>query len=498
MSVQFPPVREAWEPLRRPQLDPWTARLWPAGPENAPRPVVLGAALAVGALAALTLRLDVVGSAYLVSGFCVLAVAFGSRGRRPTAAEVAPAGLALSLLGVGALRDALWLVGGCLLGAWALGTLALVGARTWTGVAVAALASGLAPARAARWARAALVRARVPGLTSPRGWAVVAVTAAVLGLFGALFAAADPAYADLLQRAFPAADAPELVRRSVVLALVASTAVLAAYLAQRPPVTDVLAPAPGRPVRPGEWAVPLVLLDLLFGTFVLVQLTVLFGGRAHVLATEGLTYAEYARQGFWQLLVVTVLTLGVVAVAVRTGPRATAGERTIARVLLGLLCLLALVIVASAIHRMSLYEQAYGFTRLRVLVTAAELGLGGVFVLLLAAGVRLEGAWLPRAVVALAAVVVLGLAALDPDAYIARQNVTRYQETGRIDVAYLALLSADAVPGLLRLPADVRACALSRLAPELRASHDPWYDVNLARSRARRLLAAEPVGRCAG
>ena len=54
---------------------------------------------------------------------------------------------------------------------------------------------------------------------------------------------------------------------------------------------------------------PLGVLDALFVAFVAVQATVLFGGHAHVLETEGLTYAEYARQGFWQLLWVSALTL---------------------------------------------------------------------------------------------------------------------------------------------------------------------------------------------
>ena len=54
---------------------------------------------------------------------------------------------------------------------------------------------------------------------------------------------------------------------------------------------------------------PLGVLDALFLAFVAVQATVLFGGHAHVLETEGLTYAEYARQGFWQLLWVSALTL---------------------------------------------------------------------------------------------------------------------------------------------------------------------------------------------
>ena len=337
-----------------------------------------------------------------------------------------------------------------------------------------------------------LGRFRVPGLRSRRVWLVAAATAGLVALFGALFATADPAYAALLDRVVGTADPSGLVRRIPVLVAVTAVTLVAAFLAQCPPDPDALAPAPGRPVRRAEWVVPLAVLDLLFLSFVLVQLTVLFGGRDHVLATHGLTYAEYARSGFWQLLLVTVLTLAVVAGAARTAPRATTADRVLVRVLLALLCLLALVIVVSALHRMSLYEQQYGFTRLRLFVSALEFTLGAIFVLLLAAGVRLRGAWLPRAVVGLAAVAVLALTVVDPDAYIADHDVTRYQQTGRIDVPYLAGLSPDAVPALDRLPEDLRSCALRRLAPELWRGAGPWYDVNLSRQRARRLVAQRP------
>ena len=76
-------------------------------------------------------------------------------------------------------------------------------------------------------------------------------------------------------------------------------------------------------------------------------------GDEHVLRTAGLTYAEYARQGFWQLLAVTVLTLLVMAVAARLaapGDRRRTGSGC--GCCSGLLALLTLVIVASALSRM--------------------------------------------------------------------------------------------------------------------------------------------------
>jgi hypothetical protein len=79
-------------------------------------------------------------------------------------------------------------------------------------------------------------------------------------------------------------------------------------------------------VRRLEWVLPLALLDALVAAFVLVQLTVLFGGSRHVLRRAGPTYAEYARSGFWQLLAVSALTLLVIAGAMRWAPRRTRAD----------------------------------------------------------------------------------------------------------------------------------------------------------------------------
>ncbi|CAN5694417.1 hypothetical protein BH18ACT13_BH18ACT13_11700 [soil metagenome] len=101
---------------------------------------------------------------------------------------------------------------------------------------------------------------------------------------------------------------------------------------------------------------------MLFLVFVVVQVTVLFGGHDHVLETAGLAYAEYARQGFWQLIVAAVLTLAVIAAAARVAQPHHAAEKTLLRALLGTLCVLTIVIVASALHRLDLYEEAFGLT----------------------------------------------------------------------------------------------------------------------------------------
>src|SRR5262249_44634305 len=148
--------------------------------------------------------------------------------------------------------------------------------------------------------------------------------------------------------------------------------------------------------------------------FVGVQLTVLYGDRDYVMRTVGLTFAEYARRGFWQLLVITLLTLAVMAVTIRTAPREARADRLLLRALLGTLAVCSLVVVGSALWRMGVYEQAYGFTRLRVFVFTFELWLGGLFVLVILAGLARHARWLPRTAVALWVAILLGLAVLNP------------------------------------------------------------------------------------
>jgi hypothetical protein len=323
--------------------------------------------------------------------------------------------------------------------------------------------------------------------------AVAALSGALVALFGSLFVSADPEFGRLFDAAMPDVRVVDPVGRLLLGLLVGSAALAAAYLRRRTPRFDALAPGPGRAIARWEWAVPLALLNVLFAGFVAVQLRVLFGGDRHVRDTDGLTYANYARQGFWQLAAVTVLTLAVVAVSVRKVDRGSAADRVSARVLLGLLCTLSLVIVASAVHRMSLYESEFGFTRLLLGVMATELWLGVVFVLLLGAGIRFSGRWLPRAVLASAAIGLLGFAALNPDGYIADRNAQRYADTGKLDVAYLQRLSVDAVPALDRLPEPARSCALIGIDVGGSAA---GFDYNAARARAREILEARPIGPC--
>lgn len=383
-------------------------------------------------------------------------------------------GLAFGLACVPALLDADWVVTIDLAAAFLLAAVAVAGVR---------LAALVAPFRSL---------GALPSLapTVPAGWAPAArgaIFGSVLVLpFGALFWTADAMFAEL-GRGMPLASLSSLPARVVVFVLVLCCA-LGLALAARREWSDPALPSTRRFSLP-EWAVPLALLDLLFLTFVVVQMGVLFGGHDHVLETTGLTYAEYARQGFWQLIVAAALTLGVIAAALGFADTRSSRERAALRGLVGALCLLTIVIVVSALHRLHLYEAAFGLTRTRLAAESLAWGLGGFFALLLLAGaVGRIRTHLARIAVAGAGVGLLAFSLSNPDGRIAERNVDRWRATGNLDVAYLQGLSADAVPALAELPAPVRQIVLAPVSSRLE-DDEPWASANYSRHRARELLA---------
>ncbi|MEO5708970.1 MAG: DUF4173 domain-containing protein [Nocardioidaceae bacterium] len=481
-----PPVAPPVVVAPRPFLDDLFGSFWPeqslpAGPRH-----VL-AALVAGLLAAIVVPFREAG----LGSFLVLVTAAGviaSADRRlRTTYHLAGLGLCTLLMATVVARDAEWIVALCVLAAAAVAVVVLTEGRSLPALLVSGLAVPLAALRGLPW----LGRSVTVSRTS-RNWAPVlrtlAVSAVLVLLFGLLFASADALFASWAGAVVPDLSDATVVGRAFFAVVVAGATLTGVYVAVNPPHVEQAALPEAKPVaRPFEWLVPVGAVVVLFAMFVVAQLTVMFGGHAYLNRTTGLTYAEYVHQGFGQLTFATLLTLGVVAVAARKAPRASARERLVLRTVLGVLCLLTLVVVASALFRVHVYEEAYGFTRLRLLVSVFEGWLGLVVLLVLGAGLRLHGAWVPRAVLITGAVSLLALATADPDAWIARHNVDRFEQTGKVDRVYLAGLSDDALPVLARSgfgPACLEATS---------SSDNDWLEWNLGRHRAE---SAVPSSGC--
>ncbi|MER6298873.1 DUF4173 domain-containing protein [Kitasatospora sp. NPDC001539] len=457
---------------------------------------VLLAALATGLLTAWLLY-DGVGANLLICG-AATAVGAGvvarGAGRRIRPWTVVWSLLALALLAVPALWDAGPAALLAVAGALGLASLALHGGRRWAGVLLALPAAVWQPVPGVAWAWSGLRGRGLPGRARiVPVLKALAVAAVLLTVFGLLFASADVGMADLLSDLSPSVDFGQLPLRALLFLAGAVTALGFAHTAAGPRRWDRMTAAPGRERRRLEWALPLVALDLLFGAFAVIQAVVVLGGADAVLRDTGMSRSEYARQGLWQLSAITALTLVVVAVAKRWAPRTTPGDRRVARVLLGLLCLLALVVVASALGRMWFYVDASGLTRLRLWVLVVESWLGVVFLLLITAGLTRRADWLPRVVVLSGMLTVAVYGLMGPDSIVAEQNVDRFERSQQIDLRNVRELSADAVPALDRLPEPQRTCALQLIRTDL-AGHSPgWYATSRSAEQARGILTARPL-----
>ncbi len=211
-------------------------------------------------------------------------------------------------------------------------------------------------------------------------------------------------------------------------------------------------------------------------------------------APANFSVAEYARQGFFELTAVCAINFGLLALVHAFVRRLENGSFTLAtRVLLGTLCGLTLLLIASAFSKMSLYIGTYGLTPLRVYTSAFMILLAFCFLVWL---VKLCWNRVPlfKLLSCAALVVFLALQALNPDALIPSWNLAIARNGQQeLDTGTLYALSADSVPVVypaLKGRDDEELEWWIRDMKNRVGDGDPWYSYNLARSRARRILSA--------
>lgn len=126
-----------------------------------------------------------------------------------------------------------------------------------------------------------------------------------------------------------------------------------------------LSDAGGGNPPPLIFAVILLALSAVYALFGYVQIHYLFGGAESARMAGG--YAEYARSGFFQLVLLAILTLALILPALTLCKKSP-----IVRILCAVLAALTLLIDFSAFSRMRLYIGAYGLSLLRVLTLWAN------------------------------------------------------------------------------------------------------------------------------
>ena len=336
------------------------------------------------------------------------------------------------------------------------------------------------------------------------------LAAPLLVVFGALFMAADARFNALVVKVF-GFDFSTIGSHLAMILFFAwiSAGYLHGVLMER-------APAPIRDldemsIGAVEAGAVLALLDLLFATFIAVQAQYLFGGGAVVEQTAGLTYAEYARRGFFELAFAAALVVPVLLSINLLMRRETPHHERMFRWLAGALAALVALVMLSAAHRMGLYLNAYGMTEDRLYASAFMLWIALVLFWFGRTVLRGQGHRFAIGAVAAGWLVLGALNVANPDDLVARANLNRVSDGKSFDAFHAARLSGDGIPAVLhalrtvdpiamdwdsgdeRHPgvANANRCFLrDRLRDWAAQENTDWRSWNLGRARARQAAIA--------
>ncbi len=332
----------------------------------------------------------------------------------------------------------------------------------------------------------------------------LALAAPLLVVFVVLFSAADAVFQrslrDVLDIAWLREILPTLPQRLAVAFAVTWCATGALAMSTATPTLATTERLVRRLLGREPVTVALIAIDLLFAVFVALQLAYLFGGR-DTLQASGIAYSAYARRGFFELVGVAAL-VGAILFAfdllVRSRGRLYVGAA------LTLVALTAIVL-GSAATRMTLYQQAYGWTELRLYVYAGIAFIAIALAILASAlfSGRMEQVIAPLVGAALA--VALGVNAIGPSGQVAAANIERFVEAASLpsdairdlDLTYLISLGDGAVPAIVERLPSLPIAERERLKQALRTVHATrrlptgWSSWSWERARASELLSSQ-------
>ncbi len=481
------------------------------------RPIALAAALLLGLLADLIVRVDgrpgLNVALWALAGTAVLWL-LSHRRDTPVPIETrCLVGGAVAFAALLTVRDAEALAVLSLFSAVVLlGLAAGRGALAWAGranlvevVAAAARMAALIALGPFGWSIGAArepARASTGAPSRPRHARMVArgtvMAVPPLLVLTALLTSADPVFERILHNALFDGIEPllEHLLFAGVIAWFASGYLRAFLVADDVVMERARIPRPA--MAPSEIAVALTLLNILFLAFLVVQVRYLFGGADLVQITEGLSYADYARRGFFELVAAAAFVVPVLVMADWVAADDGARGRRVLRATSTLLVLLLVGVLASAAYRMKLYQDAYGLTEDRLYGSVFMVWLTGVLIWLAFTVLRGRRRGFAFGAIIGGAACIAALHVLNPHALITRVNVDRAISGAAYDGRYVSTLSADALPALVErlraLPQSER-CRVSEMLVKRWSGERPggWRTWNVSDARARRLVGELPA-----
>ena len=334
----------------------------------------------------------------------------------------------------------------------------------------------------------------------------------ILAFFLCLMLSADTVFKSLFGRFFSFLDPFPLIAQGAVTASVAGLALGAGVWLRRRPDAGGTPSEWGRLARLGtgqawgfvESAVAAGLVNALFAAFSAVQVMFLVGGKERIEALgTGITYSDYARQGFWEMMLIGALSVALCLAVDECVASDTPRRKSVKQANIVFASLTTGVMMLSAAYRLWLYEEAYGFTALRFYSHTFTAYVGVIFVLMCVKTLaeRSRGAFLRDAAVASLGTLAIWNA-VNPHALIASANIKAAMEGRRgLDAKYLSQLSEDAACEIMAasplIPEQERSKYIESIFGRLGMAHERlerggWPAYHRAYARAGSLMIDLP------
>ncbi len=327
------------------------------------------------------------------------------------------------------------------------------------------------------------------------------ITVILLLVFGYLLTASDARFEELISQLFDwNLDADKIFIYLISFGITSwiSVAVLRGGVLLQASIVNQEPALPDWKLGTIEIVMILTALNLLFLSFIIVQFTYFFGGDALVQSPIKLTYANYAREGFFQLVTVVLLVLTLLLSTHWLYQPSTKFGKMLYPILATSIIIMTMIIEASAAHRMHIYTRVSGLTELRFYSSVFMLWLVILFIWFSLTVLRGQRQRFSFGAILTGMILIGFLHIINPDARIAEFNLARLQNGQSFDVDYVSSLSADAVPSLLTALPELQQkqqCSLwqkLKSHPIIEASEN-WRGFNLDRNLARNLLVSSSL-----
>ena len=235
----------------------------------------------------------------------------------------------------------------------------------------------------------------------------------------------------------------------------------------------------------------LVLVNIVYMVFCFVQIKYLFSQN---ILPDGFSYSQYARKGFAELVIVSIINYSILMISIICTKDLKRLGHKIRKILLFVLSIATFIMIYSSYYRMNLYENYYGYTRLRLVVYAFLL-YEAIMIFLTLTNIITGKVKLFKTAVVLAIIMFTTLNYINVDKIIVNENIKRYSVTNKIDIDYLLTLSYDSLPIIIEAKYDLDDYSklridehIDRLKKEILNKNKSWQEYDVSYNRVKDIL----------